>query len=868
MKPAFALSLSFDGISLLHRCAGGWRNAGDVSLEAADLAAALAGLRGAAARLDPDPIRTKIVIPNEQIRYLSVETGPVDAQSRDAQARAALEGATPYPVADLVYDVSAEGSITHVAAVARETLAEAEGFAVEHGFNPVSFVAIPGDKPFLGEPFFGPTGRAPAVLPAGETVEPDGIAIVVVGPAQFPVDGAVPAGPASTHATPPVASEPSVSDSAAAAAAAQIEQQSDSFAAASEPASPVTFSSRRRQRDAAGQTQKGQAALNPQPSVPPVAQVPDVAPTPFAPETAPAPLTAPDRAPSHPPAPEIVSATGPEAVLEPVRPVPAAPLATRDLRAEPVGSPPIPVGAAPLAAPQSEDGGGFLSRRKANEAPDVSAAAIDVSGMPARLAAAVLNRTDKHADPATEPQEVQRMTVFGAREKQARGSSRYLGLVLTAVLLLFLAGVAAWASLFLDDGVAGLFDRNPQAQTSDTQVTSPLPASNGGSDTRASSRAVQVESDGSGVTQFSLPQFSAPETGNSRALSVPIQAEQPVTLASLDPASVLSGTDAAVLDALRSTPNEDKGRIRPMDTTTRYAVTGIWAEAPPEPETPSIISLDGLYLGSIDNRDLSQDAVALPAESDLLTDVALGALVSPIAPETLFDLNERGLVRATPQGSLNPEGVLVYLGRPASVPPARPARADPQPQSDGIQERLAGFRPKARPDTLVEDHERGQLGGLTRNELAKVRPKARPETLKAVEEAADETATAQAVPDSRRPRVRPSNFSTRVAAQQSNPQNTQVAAIAPQTVTPSIPSKASVTRQATLNNAINLQQVNLIGVYGTPSDRRALVRLPSGRYKKVQVGDSIDGGRVVAIGDSELRYQKKGRNLTLKIPSG
>jgi len=92
--------------------------------------------------------------------------------------------------------------------------------------------------------------------------------------------------------------------------------------------------------------------------------------------------------------------------------------------------------------------------------------------------------------------------------------------------------------------------------------------------------------------------------------------------------------------------------------------------------------------------------------------------------------------------------------------------------------------------------------------------------------------------------------------------------VAPRTVTPRIPSSASVSRQATVRNAINLRDVNLIGVYGTPSNRRALVRLPSGRYKKVQVGDRIDGGRIVAIGDSELRYQKGGRNLTLTVPSG
>ena len=71
-----------------------------------------------------------------------------------------------------------------------------------------------------------------------------------------------------------------------------------------------------------------------------------------------------------------------------------------------------------------------------------------------------------------------------------------------------------------------------------------------------------------------------------------------------------------------------------------------------------------------------------------------------------------------------------------------------------------------------------------------------------------------------------------------------------------------------MENSINLRKVNLIGVYGTPSNRRALVRLSSGRYKKVKVGDKIDGGQIVAIGESELRYQKGGRNVTLKIPNG
>jgi hypothetical protein len=71
-----------------------------------------------------------------------------------------------------------------------------------------------------------------------------------------------------------------------------------------------------------------------------------------------------------------------------------------------------------------------------------------------------------------------------------------------------------------------------------------------------------------------------------------------------------------------------------------------------------------------------------------------------------------------------------------------------------------------------------------------------------------------------------------------------------------------------VKNALNLRKINLIGVYGQPSDRRALVRLSNGEYKKVKVGDRIDGGRVSAIGENQLRYTKGGRNITLQMPKG
>ena len=123
---------------------------GEAALDAGDLAAELASLRNAAIKLAPGDLRSKVLLPNEQIKYLSIETPDMDSAARRAAAVQALDGATPYAVSDLAFDISVEGDRTHIAAVARETLEEAEAFATEHRFNPVSFAAIPGDRPYLG----------------------------------------------------------------------------------------------------------------------------------------------------------------------------------------------------------------------------------------------------------------------------------------------------------------------------------------------------------------------------------------------------------------------------------------------------------------------------------------------------------------------------------------------------------------------------------------------------------------------------------------------------------------------------------------------------------------------------------------------
>lgn len=86
MKPEFALSLSFDGIRLLHRAAGGWRELGAVDVRTDDLTDGLRALRKKANAVKNKRIRTKLIIPDDQIKYLTIDTGDVDLENRRTRA--------------------------------------------------------------------------------------------------------------------------------------------------------------------------------------------------------------------------------------------------------------------------------------------------------------------------------------------------------------------------------------------------------------------------------------------------------------------------------------------------------------------------------------------------------------------------------------------------------------------------------------------------------------------------------------------------------------------------------------------------------------------------------------------------------------
>lgn len=706
MKPHFALSLFHDGISLLHSRPSGWVVVDQADPSSNDLPAQMEALVASARSLEGEDLRCKIILPDDQIKYLTISTQGLDIASRSEQALQALEASTPYTADDIVFDMQADGENTHVAAVAKVTLVEAESFVSDNGFVPVSYVArLTEDSPFTTEPCFDSKEEAAAV------------------DAPAPEDAAL----AETDYTPAADSEEKALED-------------------------TGFVSGRR--------------------------------------------------------------------------VPTFRTAADDLHILPSGT----------ATGVAEDARPYTA--SANRKP------ARVEKAPAGTARA---RT-----------ETERMTVFGMRA--GTGLSRGMGPlgIATAVAGVAVLGFIAFAGSALGTNISSFF----------TLLNAPKP-----------------------TAQFTAPQ----QPQNPDNTTVPPPAKAQVELASLERG--LSDEDAAVLDALR-TPvlNEPTPRTDRTSDEIRaaYAVTGIWPLAPDVPAPPPLIDLNNLYETSIDPIDSNFDAVALPSLESQGNDAPMLALASPAPAGTEFDLDARGFVIPTPQGAVNPDGVQVFAGEPPVRQPRNLPRSDAPGKDLAELLRLSTFRPKARPDNLIESSERASFGGLTRSELGEIRPQLRPASeqetalasasLVPLENGGAQpllqqnqdllaSATAQAVPVSLRPDARPLNFAAVVERAQSTavgPATTQVAAarVAPRIVTPSIPSTASVARQATVKNAINLRTVNLIGVYGKPSSRRALVRLENGRYRKVEVGDRIDGGRVSAIGDKELRYQKSGRAIVLKMPKG
>jgi hypothetical protein len=1196
MKPNFALSLSFEGIRLLHRGAGGWSVVGEVPLDAADLGAALAVLRRTGLALDPAGMRTKILLPNEQIRYLALDS----ARLQDSDVRAALDGTTPYAIEDLVYDFVHGGGRTHIAAVARETLAEAEAFAVEHGFAPVCFAAVPEPLGFhTAEPFFGPTTVAAKLLGPGETVERDAepvrparppgrlaprigtsaAAAPTAPPSRAAAEGEAPVprpartapeggtepaamggdGADSVRQAPapaPVAAEPepgpgpepdrgtagppsrTAADAASApppatpapATGTAEAEASSATARGPEPHAPASALG-----DAPGGTSPsdgpapGAAALDPpaaKDEAPPAR--PDPAKTGIAgAEDAPAvaPAVAPGSAApagaegaSAVSAPAAAVAEGqaapPEAALTPVftsrsRPLRAlapggvVPPAIRPVSAPDRGPPaeaaqpvfarrnrsaagavaPVPPAAAsasakaaagaaagaaasppPPATAGTVPAAGVAEARRAaiqqalmavgaraapgaGRAPAASAPIVarapappPAKGRTARAPTApaaapvVVPLRGRSLDdidvemPAPETTGPQSSAAAGAPQagatgaaarqearaagrgidraaRPARGRPRFLGLILTGILILFLGLVAWWAST-PEGGAPGRIAAGTEAPAAVAVAPETLTAAE--AETGAAPAAAEPDPAASGpeaatAAEATVAPGAGEPTGGDALASLPDPAFAAAAIPALlrpdaqteappqaeGPAAPAAGAAAAAVEpAAAAAPGV---LVTPAEAESFYARTGVWLRAPRLPLLPRTETVEDLALSAADPVLSVRMPVGLPGTGGLAPDPVLMPQRDPPPPGTVFDRDERGLIRALPEGIVLPTGIPLFAGAPQLKPPTRPGTVAPEPPPappaagpprptirlqprpatlavpaaasvggvepavaapdaaagaaavDGAvyaavdaaataepaaatpgavslaafdpdlrpRPRPAGIAPEPAPAPVAFDGPSPPLRPAGLAPAAAAAPAAEPSAAPAAASAAPAApdvasvleaivanaadplagATAQAVPAARRPDARPRNFDRVVARQQERLARARTAApaappggvannllpeeqaeqaeeVSNATLAATGPVPGGVAAAATIADAINLRQINLIGVYGRPNDRRALVRLANGRFVRVGVGDSLDGGQVTAIGDNALNYVKRGRTEVLVVPGG
>ncbi len=908
MKPTFALDLTRDAVGLLHRTPKGWLSIGEVAFDAPDLAEAMDYLRKTALGLSPMGVATKLILPNSQILYTEVHAPGPSRDEKRRQIAAALEGRTPYAVEDLVFDWSGKGATVKVAVIARETLAEAEGFAVEHRLNPVSFVAVPEDGTFVGEPWFGPTAAATALLAEDETVERDREPVSIlhrelpkaepVAPPPEPVTPPVEAAPAIEEDPlpgleealnadlPDLVADPAPSPAAKTAEVALDDPGEDD----SQPDWPERLAA-----DAANPSIADGAEIDPATSKPDADAA--VAAT-IAPASQPAAATEPDEAPfAH----VTDTSAFPEGDddLPPARAASARKLTANDPDDD---IPPAPPSAAMVA---------FASRRAA--ATDAVARPVDGVTRPAAAALAAKGAIARPAPAKGYAGLVTAPSIPGTRSKvKAKGNEiprppigpttvksparpggtfgsaapakRRNGtvfMVLVGLLLLFLALVAAWASFFMNNN-AGATDQAAVTQEvtpdvddemlADMQdpegMTGPLPEAAGATE-------------GADAGSLATENLPADPAGNDTAVAdaVPPDGEEQPAGVETTAATTEAAGEAVADPAPEAAPEAVAAAPAPEPAPGTAVTTDIAAGAAP------VEDQDEIFLSAMDAPPPALDALALPALTDV-ADALPDPVMPPPAPGTVYRFDALGLLVPTPEGIVSPEGVMLIAGKPPLEPPARspvaaaahqaalalapvaeaPATAadaslltpDAAPQPEAAlpppDPALAGFRPRPRPDSLTPApaDDDAALDPAETTDFAGPRPLPRPASVataaaavlpasatpadlgaqgasltaqaaaRLAEAAALEAQNPSIVAISMRPAARPEDLSRAVEAavaaavrepapvEEAEP--TEVAAAAPEvkpeeqdeldepetaSAAPSIPTKASVAKQAT-----------------------------------------------------------------------
>ena len=1001
MTPNFALSLSFDGIRLLHATSEGWQLVDDVGLDAADLGAEMAALRGKAAALEPGDIRTKLLLPADQIKFLTIDT----ARTSEADIHAAIDAETPLELSEMVIDFDRSGGRTYIAAVAQQTLKEAEDFARDHGFAPVCFAAVPEPLTFQGEIFFGPTAYATDVLGGADAL----------CRAAEPAVETVPAKQQSAAEAEPVFAR---REREAPPEAPQIDKPKAAEAKADEPKVDELK---------AGEPQTGEkdtsdtALTAPPPSDMPIAQFTRSASADETPDAAPdaLPIRAAGPVQSRRRSRVLTQSEDASGLLDQLSETTSARAATASTL-----TPPTQVEAALAARARSEaqtdkpnyvgiagiiaavvlllfaaiwaggrindgitamfDRNGTLPEEEASApviVPDAAVAETAPEDAPTPTPdIAALPAPD--AQPAPDAPQQPIVTAVPGRVLSPADAARIYaatGVWQKAPRLHDTAdegtldGLFDFATLATPERGATLSRPDLSNPTPDLRlIRQPNPAPFNRPQPRDENGFIIASPSGTllptGVIIYGRAPAKEPlrrPTDEPVGLDddsiptlvsgiAPFAAEATAT-ANLSDAPVLASDPAVRLMALPTLAQP--AATVPVGLANAAAVAAL----PPAAETirPAVdfAALIGAEMTTaLGEITAPEDYDSAPITSFVFAGPAtLPSLLAPDAPAADAPVTASAFVSAPPPSEARavaenaapevpalPQNdtlfVEVIFGRPAIAPPLRPGtpviapapdvsdvpdvetpaenaveapEAAPEEEAEAptvFQDpQLVGFRPAARPAGLAPEgidifEAIPSLGGsrpLLRPASLVLEPEPEPtpepettittpETdiatlVASIAAAAPPSAirnpTASAIAVSPRPSPRPRNFATVVAsatalatrqADRNTAASTSAAVVAaPRTApTSSGSTTPSVARAATVDNAINLRNMNLIGVYGKPGARRALIRLSNGRFVKVEVGSNLDGGRVTAIGDNALNFVKRGQTYALQLPAG
>ncbi len=736
MKPNFALSLSVEGIRLLHRGAGGWNRVGVVPLDSDDLVSDLARLRRDALALAPEGIRCKLLIPNDQIRFLALDDG-----ADDAMVRAALKGATPYAVDDLAYDFRSTGTVTQVAAVARETLDEAEAFALEHDLGPVAFAAIPEDGLYDGEAFFGASAAVTTLLPAGDSVERDAEPTVEAAPQidELPLAVAAPT-PAPENDPEPAPSAPTGPRTAL----PDADPTDDAAWAkpAAMPAAPVA------------EPVSAPVAAEKTDAAPPVAAAPAAATaedsTPAAPEAVPGsdrpdevfagetPAARNDIA--EPEAPAEPDSIADQAGADDHKPAAAASadLAIAGASVMPDLPQAAPGAAEALAASDAPGAGKAVAemaeasaaqpRRGAVPVPPPGTPPpppqrprpVDVSIEPLLAPAALGSRLDgfDRPDLGLEPRTAPRVGLI--REGDGPEGRK----IMPPAVPRPSAPPAAMPPV--PEPAHDPLDPDAAARAAAATLSAPDPVSGTGTGPATAQAPLVSQRRGSDATAprggASKPRLGGDGAigGKPRALGLiltlvliavialvalwattlegnpiarlfgaePVETAAPVIPETEDPtiaeadAEAEAEADVALADpydeASYPPPEQSSGvAVSPAEAERVYAATGVWLRAPRLPLVPRSDSVgDPVAAEPRGSVEIAAPSL-MPVRPSAGPDGNLMPQRDPPAPGTVFERDARGFIAATPEGTLSPEGIAIYAGSPDLLPPTRPGTKAP-----------------------------------------------------------------------------------------------------------------------------------------------------------------------------------------------